>query len=263
MTYRGDGLILATPVGSTAHSLSAGGPIVPPDAHMFVVTPICPHTLTQRPLVDSSQKVYELTPHCEQGAAIALVIDGQVQVPLSKGDRVSVCRGDAPFPMVRLAGHSFYHTLRGKLGWVRDRREIEERGLKNGKNVHHKDTEGIEMQDTKMRDAKIQNARYETLAMISRSLNILNFECFSTLFFLSVSFVALFCGECSRIFSLVFHSIRVRRDDFAAVASAEGLENETDRRVNRRAVGSNAAVLRDAFEKMNGAVGEEQVAPPG
>ena len=62
MTYRGDGLIIATPVGSTAHSLSAGGPILPPNAHMFVVTPICPHTLTQRPLVDSGHKIYEVTP---------------------------------------------------------------------------------------------------------------------------------------------------------------------------------------------------------
>ena len=116
MTYRGDGLILATPVGSTAHSLSAGGPILPPNAHMFVVTPICAHTLTQRPLVDSTHKVYEMVPHGE-GSATVLVIDGQVQVPINRGDRVIVRRGVAPFPMVRLPGHSFYRTLRDKLGW--------------------------------------------------------------------------------------------------------------------------------------------------
>jgi NAD+ kinase len=116
MTYRGDGLIVATPLGSTAHSLSAGGPILPPNAHMFVVTPMCPHTLTQRPLVDSAHKVYEATP-LDQGIATMLVIDGQVQVPLSCGDRVAIRRGRTPFPMVRLPGHSFYRTLRAKLGW--------------------------------------------------------------------------------------------------------------------------------------------------
>jgi NAD+ kinase len=116
MTYRGDGLIIATPVGSTAHSLSAGGPILPPNAHMFVVTPICPHTLTQRPLVDSGHKVYEITPQGD-GLATILVIDGQVQVPLRSGDRVTIRRGNTPFPMVRLPGHSFYRTLRDKLGW--------------------------------------------------------------------------------------------------------------------------------------------------
>jgi NAD+ kinase len=116
MTYRGDGLILATPVGSTAHSLSAGGPILPPNAHMFVVTPICSHTLTQRPLVDSTHKVYEMVSH-GSGIATVLVIDGQVQVPVGSGDRVIVRRGVSPFPMVRLPGHSFYRTLRDKLGW--------------------------------------------------------------------------------------------------------------------------------------------------
>lgn len=116
MSYRGDGLIIATPVGSTAHSLSAGGPILPPNAHMFVVTPLCAHTLTQRPLVDSGHKTFEMIPRSE-GAATVLVIDGQLQVPLQPGDRVAIRRGKTPFPMVRLPGHSFYRTLRDKLGW--------------------------------------------------------------------------------------------------------------------------------------------------
>jgi NAD+ kinase len=116
MTYRGDGLIIATPVGSTAHSLSAGGPILPPNAHMFVVTPLCAHTLTQRPLVESAHRNIEMVPRGE-GIATILVIDGQVQIPLQAGDRVSIRRGKTPFPMVRLPGHSFYRTLRDKLGW--------------------------------------------------------------------------------------------------------------------------------------------------
>lgn len=116
MTYRGDGVIVATPVGSTAHTLSAGGPILPPDAHMFVVTPICAHTLTQRPLVDSMHRVFELVPHGPAGS-VHLVVDGQVQVPLDDQSRVVVRRGGHPFPMVRLPGWSFYRTLRDKLGW--------------------------------------------------------------------------------------------------------------------------------------------------
>ena len=115
MTYRGDGLILATPVGSTAHSLSAGGPILPPDAQMFVLTPICAHTLTQRPLVDAHHRVFELIPIGDPPTN--LVVDGQIQVPVEAGDRIIVRRGQTPFPMVRLPGHSFYRTLRDKLGW--------------------------------------------------------------------------------------------------------------------------------------------------
>ena len=115
MTYRGDGWIIATPVGSTAHSLSAGGPILPPDSHMFVVTPLCAHTLTQRPLVDACHKVYEMVPRGP--ATTVLVVDGQMQISLREGDRVSVRRGTSPFPMIRLPGHSFYRTLRNKLGW--------------------------------------------------------------------------------------------------------------------------------------------------
>ena len=106
ITYRSDGLIIATPVGSTAHSLSAGGPILPPDAQMFVVTPICAHALTQRPLVDAAHKTFELYPRSPQGS-VYLVIDGQVQIPIQEGDRITVRKGNTPFPMVRLPDHSF------------------------------------------------------------------------------------------------------------------------------------------------------------
>ena len=116
ITYRGDGLIVATPVGSTAHSLSAGGPILPPNAQSFVVTPLCAHTLTQRPLVDGHQKVYELVPLAE-GVATVLVVDGQVQVCVEAGDRITIRRGDPPLPIIRCPDHSFYRTLRDKLGW--------------------------------------------------------------------------------------------------------------------------------------------------
>ena len=116
ITYRGDGVIVATPVGSTAHSLSAGGPILPPDAHMVVITPICPHTLTQRPLVEGTNRVIELTSNNPDGSTY-LVIDGQVQVPLDAGDRITIRRGTSAFPMIRLPGKTFYRTLRDKLGW--------------------------------------------------------------------------------------------------------------------------------------------------
>ena len=116
ITYRGDGLIVATPVGSTAHSLSAGGPILPPNAQSFVVTPLCAHTLTQRPLVDGHDKVYELVPLAE-GVATVLVVDGQVQISVEAGDRITIRQGNPPLPIIRCPDHSFYRTLRDKLGW--------------------------------------------------------------------------------------------------------------------------------------------------
>jgi NAD+ kinase len=113
--YSGDGLIVATPVGSTAHSLSAGGPILGQDLSAFVVTPICPHTLTNRPVVDSADKVYTITVQRASGAF--LVIDGQESAPLSVGDVVSVRRAPVSFGLVKVAGRSYYQTLREKLRW--------------------------------------------------------------------------------------------------------------------------------------------------
>jgi NAD+ kinase len=115
-TYSCDGLILATPVGSTAHSLSAGGPILRKDLQAFVLSPISPHTLTNRPVVDSADRVYELVVgKAEPGTAV--VVDGRVMATLQPHDRVRVKRADVRFKMVAVAGHSYYRTLREKLGW--------------------------------------------------------------------------------------------------------------------------------------------------
>jgi NAD+ kinase len=114
--YSGDGLIISTPVGSTAHSLSAGGPILGQTLDAFVITPICPHALSSRPVVESSDKVYTIqikraTP------GIALVIDGQEQVPLSVEHRVTLRKAPVTFGLVKVPGRSYYQTLRDKLHW--------------------------------------------------------------------------------------------------------------------------------------------------
>lgn len=115
-TYSGDGLIVSTPVGSTAHSLSAGGPILRQDLRAFVITPICPHTLTVRPLIDRADCVYRLTmPNAREGAT--LVVDGQMQRPLGPEDVIEVRAAPVTFKLAKIPGHSFYATLHRKLGW--------------------------------------------------------------------------------------------------------------------------------------------------
>jgi NAD+ kinase len=115
-TYSCDGLIVSTPVGSTAHSLSAGGPILRKDLQAFVISPINPHTLTNRPVVDSADRVYEIeVPPPQTGAAV--VIDGQVIEELEPGDRLRIVRAEPRFKLVEVPGHGYYRTLREKLGW--------------------------------------------------------------------------------------------------------------------------------------------------
>jgi NAD+ kinase len=112
----GDGLIVSTPIGSTAHSLSAGGPILGQELQAFVITPICPHTLTYRPVVESADRVYTVT--LGHGADHAmLIVDGQETVPLSARHRVTVRRAPVEFALVKVPGRSFYQTLRDKLRW--------------------------------------------------------------------------------------------------------------------------------------------------
>jgi NAD+ kinase len=112
---RGDGLIVSTPVGSTAHNLAAGGPILGQELQAFAVTPISPHTLTTRPLVDAAEKVYTIRLPSARGAW--LVIDGQDQLPLTPDHRVTVRRAPVAFRLVKVPGHSYFHTLRDKLRW--------------------------------------------------------------------------------------------------------------------------------------------------
>lgn len=115
-TYSCDGLIVSTPVGSTAHNLSSGGPILRKDLEAFVVSPISPHTLTNRPVVDSAHRVWEMVvPEPHEGTAV--VADGRVLSDLKPNDRVRVAAAKPKFKLVEVPGHSYYRTLREKLGW--------------------------------------------------------------------------------------------------------------------------------------------------
>jgi NAD+ kinase len=115
-SYSCDGLIISTPVGSTAHSLSAGGPILRSDLDAVVISPISAHTLTVRPVVDAAERVYEMRVP-QPNAGTSLVIDGQLICTLLAGDRVRVERAAPRFQMIEVPGHSYYRTLREKLGW--------------------------------------------------------------------------------------------------------------------------------------------------
>jgi NAD+ kinase len=116
--YSGDGIILSTPIGSTAYSLSAGGPILDQELPAFVITPICPHTLTNRPVVDSSTKAYTIAIRRMQPTdSVVVVVDGQEQGNLAAEHRLTVQRAPVSFQLVKVPGHSYYRTLRDKLRW--------------------------------------------------------------------------------------------------------------------------------------------------
>lgn len=115
-TYRADGLMVSTPLGSTAHSLSAGGPLVTPDLRAFIIVPICPHTLTNRPLVVSADVRIEMELISELSGA-GLTVDGQVFTELETGDKIKVVRSDIEVQMIDTGTRTFYGVLREKLNW--------------------------------------------------------------------------------------------------------------------------------------------------
>ena len=116
--YHGDGLIVSTPTGSTAYTLSAGGPILMPGARACVVTPICPHTLSQRPIVLPDSATLEMAVRSREHTA-QLTVDGQVGVALQAEDRVAVRAAVSPahFVVSPLRSRSHTAVLRAKLGW--------------------------------------------------------------------------------------------------------------------------------------------------
>lgn len=121
-TYSCDGMIASTPVGSTAHNLSVGGPILRKDLEAFVISAINPHTLTVRPVVDTADRVYEIVvPDPNPGTR--LLVDGQVVGPIEPGDRVRVERSRAVFQLIETTRGGYYGTLREKLGWGRGPRD--------------------------------------------------------------------------------------------------------------------------------------------
>jgi len=116
--YHGDGLIVATPTGSTAYNLSAGGPILMPGSRVYVLTPICPHSLTQRPLVLPEHTRLEILVPPRAGGA-QLTVDGQVGERLEPGDQVTVAVSPDPAQFVVSPFRSRFDVLRKKLGWGR------------------------------------------------------------------------------------------------------------------------------------------------
>ncbi|HKV40413.1 MAG TPA: NAD(+)/NADH kinase [Blastocatellia bacterium] len=115
-TYRGDGVIVATPTGSTAYNLAAGGPIIYPDTGAISIAPICPHTLTNRPIVlpDSVEITLQLMTREQE---VMLTSDGQTGLPLKAGDSVNIEKSKKKFNMVKSRDRDYFQILRDKLKW--------------------------------------------------------------------------------------------------------------------------------------------------
>ncbi|MGH9819092.1 MAG: NAD(+)/NADH kinase [Pyrinomonadaceae bacterium] len=117
-SFRADGLIVATPTGSTAYNLSAGGPIIFPSMNAIVVTPICPFTLTNRPIVvpDTAEIEIQLE---NENEGVVLTLDGQIGCPMQAGDEIRIRKSSTTFNIVQPANRNYFDVLRNKLKWGR------------------------------------------------------------------------------------------------------------------------------------------------
>lgn len=116
-TYKADGLIVATPTGSTGYSLSAGGPIIQPQMSCIVITPICPHTLTNRPIVVTDESIISVTITASFDEKVYLTLDGQVGIELQEGDSVEVRKALHKTSLVMSRSRDYFELLRTKLKW--------------------------------------------------------------------------------------------------------------------------------------------------
>ncbi|MCG2715260.1 MAG: NAD(+)/NADH kinase [Candidatus Marinimicrobia bacterium] len=120
-TYRSDGLIISTPTGSTAYSLSAGGPIISPNLNVIVISPICPHSLSARPVIIADNQTIRL--ECaELNNDVSLMVDGQKRVSLLNAVKVEIHKANFTLKIIRFRGDSFFQTLRTKMNWGLDAR---------------------------------------------------------------------------------------------------------------------------------------------
>lgn len=116
-SFSADGLIISTPNGSTAYSLSAGGPILTPDLSALVITPICPHTISNRPIVVGSEQVISVK-YISHYMPVEVIYDGFPLQNLSQGEEVELTISEKTFKLVSFPHHNFFSTLRTKLGWT-------------------------------------------------------------------------------------------------------------------------------------------------
>ncbi len=114
-TCRSDGLIVATPTGSTAYSMSAGGPVADPRVKCFCVTPICPHTLSNRPIIFPDTAVLEIKNVCQREKMLFLTVDGRTNCELYRGEVVRITKSPMETRLIRLKEWGFYHKLRTKM----------------------------------------------------------------------------------------------------------------------------------------------------
>ena len=115
--FKADGLIVSTPTGSTGYSMSAGGPVVHPQVNCIVITPICPHTLTNRPIIVTDQSVITITITSSMDDKVCLTMDGQVGFELQEGDSVEVRKAPASTNLAVSRSRDYFEVLRAKLKW--------------------------------------------------------------------------------------------------------------------------------------------------